>query len=225
VVAYEHDESTSKPHIFRSYDHPRLATPNKDEIRLNDEPASLARIWKVARATSAAAGYFRKQDIENCTYEDDGMGTNNPSFYIYTDVGQINGGRTPNLIVSIGTGTKDKIRKSTAKQRARRSHGRNPLKYSKGLYHSLRQLSEIVTDPEKDHKQLESSVDGIKDKLRTHNIPSEYPRYFRFNVPGLGAEVALDEWHPSRDPGQPNQTLAHIREVTDKYLARADVQE
>lgn len=224
MVAYKHDGSTSKSHIFRSYDHPRLATPNKDEIRLNDEPASLARIWKVARETSAAAGYFRQQEIENCTYEDGGMGTNNPSFYIYTDIGQINGGRTPDLIVSIGTGTNNKIRESTAKQRARKSHGRNPLKYSKGLYHSLRQLSEITTDPEKDHIHLENAINGIKTTLQQRNMPSEYPRYFRFNVPGLGAEVALDEWHPSRDPGQPNQTLSHIREVTNDYLDEVDVQ-
>ena len=152
------------------------------------------------------------------------MGTNNPSFYIHKDIGQINGGRTPDLIVSIGTGTKDEIRKSTAKQRARKSQGRNPLKYSKGLYHSLRQLSEITTDSEKDHEHLESAINNIKTKLQRLNIPSEYPRYYRFNVPGLGVEVALDEWHPSRDPGQPNQTLSHIREMTNDYLNEVDVQ-
>lgn len=222
VLAWSESGDVHTSHIFRSYDHPRLATGNKKEHRFNDEPASLARIWKVARATSAAPGYFSEQDIERSTYKDGGLGANNPAFLIFQDIRQMQGDKFPEIIVSIGTGTKVVVAgNATPKERAKKSNGRNPLKSLKSMYHTFRDLPVIATDPEADHRKLKDTIDLAKGERQKQDPNTKLPLYFRFNVDGLGASVDLDEWVPSNDSRKPNgnETLNDLENITNKYLS------
>ena len=235
MLAWDESGEVHKSHIFRSYDHPRLATTNKNEHRFNDEPASLARIWKVARATSAAPGYFSEQDIERSTYKDGGLGANNPAFLIFQDIKQMQGDKFPEIIVSIGTGTKvagtgTKVAEagySTPKERAKKSNGRNPLKSLRSMYHTFRDLPAIATDAETDHKKLKDTIDLAKGERQRRDPTTKLPLYFTFNVDGLGAAVELDEWVSSNDSSKPNgnETLRDLKKITETYLSEPEVLE
>jgi hypothetical protein len=83
-------------------------TSDHTGLRFKDGDAWLARIWKVARATSAAATYFAKQRIGKATYEKSGMRLNNPTFEVIRDIIKMYA-NIPELIISIGTGTDHQI--------------------------------------------------------------------------------------------------------------------
>lgn len=195
------------------------------EHRFNDEPASLARIWKVARATSAAPGYFSEQDIERSTYKDGGLGANNPAFLIFQDIKQMQGDKFPEFIVSFGTGTKVAVAGyTTLKERAKKSNGRNTLKSLRSMYHTFRDLPAIATDAETDHKKLKDTIDLAKGERQRRDPTTKLPLYFRFNVDGLGAAVELDEWVSSNDSSKPgNETLRDLKKITEAYLSEPEV--
>ncbi|TKA61151.1 hypothetical protein B0A49_12457 [Cryomyces minteri] len=73
-------------YIFRTYDHLHPSPMSDRENRtkhLNPGRAHRDPIWKIARATSAAPGYFSPIDFGGRTFRDGGMVANNPSTVMY----------------------------------------------------------------------------------------------------------------------------------------------
>ena len=195
-------------YVFRSYDHKHSAAGTW----FNIGSASNARVWKVARATSAAPLYFSKQTIEKSTYIDGGMGCNNPAELMLQEVKGAHG-RHPDLILSIGTGTKPKNEDDAEMPQQTRRH--RLLDNARSVLTAARQLPDIATQSEDVHDRLE---DRIKDLRAAGN--SKYPMYYRFNVPDLGS-VELDAWVSSVNSKIPDgkQTLENLEEETLKYLS------
>ena len=92
--------------LFRSYDHlPDDALEAGDRMNpgyADDE----VRIWQVARATTAAPGFFPQMKIGNDPYMDGGVGANNPSDLAWHNARQASRAENPRIaiLVSLGTG-------------------------------------------------------------------------------------------------------------------------
>jgi hypothetical protein len=186
----------------------------------NYGPASEAKIWKVARATSAAPGYFSKQRIDNRLYQDGGRGCNNPSFHVFDDIKMKYGTRHPELVVSIGTGTKAEGDGTLLQDEpAQKKSAYNPVRHTVELWKTAtRELPEQITDPEQDHERLHGRIKEINENRRQVDPRVTHPSYSRFNVKLLGAKVKLDEWKPSRPGSNGDGTLGKLRELTNEYL-------
>jgi hypothetical protein len=186
---------------------------------------SMAKVWEVARATSAAPRYFSKQAIDEMTFIDGGVGCNNPSERIYSEIRAVHG-KGPDLILSIGTG----IRKEDSEPSqgtddapdtpTTNSNGKH--KYfdnARSLFSTARKLAHIVADSEETHGKLQSDCHSSSIK------GDGYPMYFRFNVPGIASDVELDQWVASKGVKFPNgeETLQYLDRETRTYLERDDV--
>ena len=94
-------------YLFRTYKNLHQSeTAQGRETDRNPGPAHDIPIWRVARATSAAPGYFKPMKIRKLAYLDGGFGTNNPCEEIFEEVRKMNN-HTENcasIIVSVGTG-------------------------------------------------------------------------------------------------------------------------
>jgi predicted acylesterase/phospholipase RssA len=75
VTANSIDSEDGRPHIFRSYE-----TYGDTQSSARPPAAAVVPLWQVARATSAAPMYFSPITIEDKSYVDGGLGTNNPRF-------------------------------------------------------------------------------------------------------------------------------------------------
>jgi hypothetical protein len=217
IVAWGGDQ-VAEPHIFRTYNHPEPADPLEKKTHFNYGSPSQEKIWKVARATSAAPRYFSKQTIGESTYLDGGMAYNNPAYYIYEELEALHGDKGPEFIISIGTGTSENAKKP--------SHWYNPFHHSRDMFQTISKvLPDIVTDSKKQHEHLERSINRIQRERKKHDSSDIHPRYFRFNVPSLGSEIALDEWKADRKKSRPNgdKTLRKIENATTTYLANEDI--
>lgn len=210
------DKTSETTYIFRSYNRPDPSGPTKGKTwSFNTGSASNTKVWKIARATSAAPLYFSRKTIGNSSYIDGGMGCNNPAEVMSREVKSVHG-REPELIISIGTGTKPSNgtgdRKPTRKKRVL-DNGRNVL------FTIKRRLPDIATQSEETHAIL---FDHLKSLQSTGG--SKYPMYFRFNVPDLGT-VKLDEWLSTANSAEPDGkiTLDKIEEMTLDYLEKPGV--
>ena len=92
--------------VFRVYDHIPKIKSNGDVLT-----AGLARdtnpfIWQVARATSAAPGYFEPMVIGNDPYLDGGLRANNPAVLAYDNARQVVDTKDARVdtLISVGTG-------------------------------------------------------------------------------------------------------------------------
>ena len=208
-----------EPHIFRSYDHLEPADAKKKKTHFNYGSASQQKIWKIARATSAAPRYFSKQAIGKETYLDGGMAYKNPANYIFEEIEALHGGKGPEFIISIGTGTSANTKKQ--------SHWFNPFHHSGDMFRTVTKvLPDIVTNSEKEHEHLERSINRTFEERKIKDSSTAYPRYFRFNVPSLRSEVNLDEWKADKtSKQQPNgdETLKKIRNATKEYLTNGNI--
>jgi len=80
--------------------------------RRGNDIRSIAKIWEVARATSAASSFFEAVNIGSETFKDGGTGANNPIQQIWNEATDIFGNYKPDwrlddhlkVLVSIGTG-------------------------------------------------------------------------------------------------------------------------
>jgi len=80
--------------------------------RRGNDIRSVAKIWEVARATSAASSFFESVTIGGETFKDGGTGANNPIQQLWNEATDIFGNYKPEwkledhlkAIVSIGTG-------------------------------------------------------------------------------------------------------------------------
>lgn len=143
------------------------------------------------------------------------MGCNNPAEVMSREIKNLHG-REPDLILSIGTGTKPSNgtsdRKTTKRKRVL-DNGRNMVRTIK------KRLPDIATDSEETHGILHEHLSSLRARGG-----SEYPMYFRFNVPGLG-KVELDEWLSTPNIVKPDGaiTLKKIRDMTLEYLQDSKV--
>lgn len=222
VIAYGGPSNTSEnTYVFRNYDRPRRPVNADKETSwlFNIGDASIARVWEVARATSAAPCYFSKYTIDNGTsgtYIDGGMGCNNPADLMRQEVEGIHG-RSPELILSIGTGKKAPQQVNTRQHRF--------FNNARSVFHTVKKLPDIVTESEECHTRLQTYVKGLRrERSRDSSIPSNYPMYHRFNVPGLGT-IELDAWESTDGSKNPDggKTLQELKAQTRTYLNSPEV--
>ena len=226
VIAFGGPNNTSaSTYVFRNYnrsDH----TMDKEPWLFNTGDASIAKIWEVARATSAAPLYFSKKNIENGTYIDGGMGCNNPAELMSQEVQGIHG-RAPDLILSIGTGTKPKPTPQHGRLQQAKAKNHKLLDHFRNLIHVIKVLPDIATESENCHSYLKGNMSTFRDeRSRAAGKDIKHPMYFRFNVPDLGS-VKLDAWKSSENSEGPDGeiTLQEIRDKTRDYLNTDEVRE
>ena len=225
VIAYGGPSNRSEnTYVFRNYDRPDFKMDKKTWL-FNTGDASIAKVWEVARATSAAPRYFSKHTIDNGTpgtYIDGGMGCNNPAELMSQEVKGIHG-RFPELILSIGTGKKPPVQQHSSGQVNTRQH--MFFNNARSVVRVVKKLPDIVTESENCHIGLQGTVDTIR-QARSGNspTPSKYPIYHRFNVPGLGT-IELDAWESTDGSKNPDggKTLQELKARTRIYLNDPEV--
>ena len=169
----------SGAYLFRSYDH--WGTPNKNGghrniAERNPGPADNIPIWQVARATTAAPTYFDPIPIQNNTFGDGGLGSNNPVQDIFWEVATMHGNNSSvvNLIVSIGTGQADPVK----------LHASGPKK----ILSYFNATKALATDSEKKHVDMEVLLQNTEALESVHyqrfNLPSEHGLKNMASLPG-----------------------------------------
>jgi Patatin-like phospholipase len=114
VIAARNLNGIPSPYAFRSYIHPvGDIIPQCYRLNPDDRGCSL-ETWEVARATSAAPGYFKTYKTQNPENEfmDGGICANNPSMVVWNEACQMAKIQDPSstpakaigCLVSLGTG-------------------------------------------------------------------------------------------------------------------------
>ncbi len=214
VVSRAIDEKRgSVPYLHRTF--------HNRESSYNPTLASMNSIWDVAMATSAAPPYFEAHVIGDTTHHDGAVGYNNPAQVVLVDLRDKHG-RSPRLIMSIGTGVRG-VRRTLPKKDQLGQMRRSDTRWQRFQKHVelASALPDILTD-------REDVVTNVRSRAQAENFS-----HFRFDVPNtigfpadaseqnqhcLG-EVPLDEWIP-RSTG--DDTLAKIRTLTEQYLRLDD---
>jgi hypothetical protein len=147
------------------------------------------------------------------------MCCNNPAQEICSQIQAVYG-RIPELIISIGTGTRiesdedsqDGIEKpgilDVVKQK-----GHKFFDNTRGVIKAIMVLPDAVTNSEPVHRGLQSTANtAIKNGQK---IP-----YYRFNVDEIASKVGLDQWNPSKTMELPNgeETLQRLEKATNDYM-------
>lgn len=177
-------------------------------------------IWQVARATSAAPGYFSPIKInkgngsdprDRIRFKDGGFGTNNPTKEAYYDIVDKHGGQSKiGLVLSIGTG------KTSLDLFARKSgHWNNTIANFKAAT-----------------KLPSRTLKAHDDMLRlAENDGEELFPYYRFDGGESLGELAIDEWkshHFTKLTGHSDErgykTIKKIEDGTEDYLQNPEVQ-
>ena len=210
--------------MFRTYHRSAGGDRKKSKARQRPDrnlggPSNLP-IWKVARATSAAPGYFkpikinRGNDANEVTrFKDGGFGSNNPSAEAYQDIIAKHGDMESNMgpFVSIGTGIP-------------------PLELfskKKGNFHNTMANFNAA-------KRFPSTTVKVHEQMVMHSKRDRqdmFP-YFRFDGGQALGEIALDEWESQKSvwsfkkkkPEPEAETLKKIKVVTHAYLYDPEVQ-
>lgn len=228
VFAYADHLKSEVPFFFRTYWTPKLSRSeskfHRDIVRNQGDPPKLP-IWQVARATSAAPGYFPQIKIEagnghgRIRFKDGGFGTNNPSREAYHDIVNKHGGHNKNigLFVSIGTG-------NSPYDMFDRGQGiwKNPRFWRKPLA-NLRAAIKLPSTTLNAHEHVEH--------LSYHN-QKEFFSYFRFDGGDDLGKLKLDEWKSYKAAGLRDKsktsgciTIRKIESAVANYLNNRDVQE
>ncbi len=171
-----------------------------------------AKIWQVARATSAAPTYFLPIDINGITYGDGRIGWNNPTMEAINEADYIWPSRPIACVVSIGTGLEDAI------QLATESKAPSISGVLGQLFRSLTQKQAFelavaqycvscVTSCERTHGQVALN-------LAKFGIDGPW-QYVRLNVPQSMAKIGLQEW----------KKFQIIAAMTEDYMEDIDVRE
>lgn len=183
VVAVMKDDDNNIPTRFRTY-------------AQKDGDIETCAIWEAGRATSAAPLYFPPikvivKGVEN-EYFDGGMISNNPILELKNEVDYEFDTKSPQCVVSIGTGKVDKAN-------GQRSFGQRLLKWATGGFGRIGwTLLQLATDTEAKH--LEILNDDQNTEFRKN--------YYRFNVENNMGSIGLDQW----------QKLPEMRRMTDDYI-------
>lgn len=214
MYAYAAHFKSDIPYAFRTYFSPR---PRQEGIMKNFGDAPNLPIWQVARATSAAPGYFHPIKIDEVDgsdrirFKDGGFGTNNPTKVAYYDVVDKHGKESKiGLVISIGTG------KTPLNLFARRSGHLN---------NAIANLKAAIKLPSR-------TVNAHGDMMRLADRDGEekFP-YYRFEGGEALGELAMDEWKSHRftrftgHSDQPGfKTIKKIEDGTAAYLQSPVVQ-
>lgn len=214
-------------HLWRSYDHERPPTRTLDAHNRVEEalpnqygPADRTQIYKVARATSAAPGFFEPILIDGSPHLDGAIRANNPSLQVIDEVSDKEDSRVPALALSIGTGKKSQANhalQARATELSRVNGGSRPTRWKIIKYH----LSSLLVRPMQQMTETEETVRGWNKKCSAiQGGPITNPWWYRLNVDnGLG-DVKLDQWIP-RKGGE--STLSDITRYTEAYLGKEEV--
>ena len=220
VLAYSDHFGGEFPYLFRTYGNqapPRDPSRSRNRQRIFRNPGgpSILPIWKVARATSAAPGYFSPTKIrtgqEVIRFKDGGFGSNNPSEEAYWDILNKHGSVLHmGPFISIGTGI-------------------TPLdmfgKRSDNLSIALANAKTAI-------KLASRTLKAHENMIRNADSDGEerFP-YFRFDGGLELGEVGLGEWDTHRftritgkDGTSGRKTLKKIEAAIAVYLRNRDVQ-
>lgn len=227
VYAYADHLKNDIPYAFRTYclpervaSKPGTAASRRRTMKNYGSPPMLP-IWQVARATSAAPGYFRPIKInkgngsnprDRIRFKDGGFGTNNPTKEAYYDIVEKHGSQSKiGLVISIGTG-------DTPLSSFARKHGH--------LNNAIANLKAATRLPSRTLKAHEDML-----RLAEKDGVEEAFLYFRFGGGEPLGTVALDEWeshHFTKLTGHSDErgskTIKKIEVGTVAYLQRSEVQ-
>jgi predicted acylesterase/phospholipase RssA len=132
---------------------------------------NVAKIWEVARATSAATTFFEPITIDDETFVDGATGANNPIQYMWAEAGDVWGIQNRHLedevrcLVSIGTGMP------------------SLQAFGLGLLDIAKSLKAIATDTEEEAELFQ----------KHHTKLFQTKRAFRFNVLHGLEHIGLEE--------------------------------
>ena len=222
VLAYADHVGSDSPYLFRTYANP--APPRDRDKSLvrqrtirNPGGACKLPIWKVARATSAAPGYFPPIKIETgngsevWTFKDGGFGSNNPSEEAYRDILVKHGGvKRMGPFISIGTGI------TRFNMFGKKSDN----------------LSTLLVNVRGAFKQPSRTLRAHENMLH-HAFPDDEEKfpYYRFDGGQKLGEVDLGEWESHRftritgkDGISGLKTLEKIETAVAVYLQNDEVQ-
>jgi len=214
VVAYENTDVTSGPYVFRTYQlhEPRGINPVERGIIINPGDADTHQICEVARATSAAPGYFDPIILDGKEYSDGGLGNNNPIKIATNEVMQKTGTEKVNaafrVVLSLGTGEKP-----TTVLRVQHKFPRiSGLKPVKKISKIVKALKHHAVDVEKDHKAFQGMVKE-----------ANFKHYYRWSGGDLGG-LKLDEWRTIPKKEKP-VTEEFIRTSVQAYMESPHIKE
>ena len=184
VVAFQEttQQMSERPYLFRTYKNLRKgATTEERPFDRNPGMAHDIPIWQVARATSAAPGYFKEVVIEGLRYVDGGFGANNPCVEVFKDVRKMNNHNDDCIqcVVSVGTG-KNKQRRIT-----RQTGAKDLLKAGLGKFiHYENFARKWASESERSHEEMVNNWNNLGKPFTYH----------RLNVETGLEKMKLDEW-------------------------------
>ena len=211
---------TKQDYMFRSYDHPAPSPlAQAQDEPLNPGRAHREPIFKIARATSAAPGYFAPISFSGSIFRDGGMGANNPAHLTLWEVEQMHE-QPPRLLLSLGTGmpedvpvsgkTLEKLRRFSEKKREKKE--REP-RIKKGLIKTMADINDAVA--------LATESERTEERVRREcRITMPQVEYYRMNVETGMVRIPMDEWQPAVDG---TATKAKITQLTNRYLRNKEV--
>ncbi|SCN93791.1 uncharacterized protein FFNC_08088 [Fusarium fujikuroi] len=211
------------------YREDRTKTPNEPNLPKTDHwspsnpgPAHTTAIWEVARATTAAPGYFESIKIIGRKFFDGGMAANNPSLTAVREIHNLHQ-LVPDLFVSIGTGLKPHSddennavlseangRTRTPRRETIKDGGRRK-QFGKKWWEIGKYWKNWMVDTEGPH-----GTNGWRDRCNTIKLKDAY----RLNVEGDLHTIPLDDWRPSKTG---EDTFSFIEAQTRQYLADSNV--
>jgi len=212
VVSYQQydEEDASKsgvetPYLFRTYkNYNRSDNAEERSIDRNPGPAHDIPIWEVARATSAAPGYFKPPVIMGKQYLDGGFGANNPCEEIYEEVRTMNNHAETctSIILSVGTGKAKDLRR---------------IRKASGLSRYINLINVAIK------WASESEETHVRMVRRTRDRGDPSMKYLRLNVEDGIGQMKLDEWH-ARGPTRSKigSRVGQIRSSRRTKLVRAE---
>lgn len=168
------------PYVFRSYE-------GRNFTRLPKDSSKDVPIWQALRATSAAPYYFKSMEIGRSEFVDGGVTANNPSLIAIEEARVL--GLPIHCLVSIGTGVTSYM----------------PAKKS-GFWNRLLDLGAKM-DPLQ--KLIGEATEAHSIHIEVSSLPELQGRYFRFDVPIAGADLAETQ----------EDILQVLRNSADKYLS------
>ena len=163
------------------------------------DDAFQAKIWEVARATSAAPTFFQPISIHGSLYEDAGTGWNNPTIEAIAEAHSIWPNRPIGCLLSIGTGL-EKSKKLGDGSSEPYSWLLSKLVPKRSFKLDVaRYCVDCLTSCEKSHHDACSK---FADRIVVD------ANYFRFNVPQGLSEIGLEEW----------EKIGNIVDLTKMYM-------
>lgn len=227
VLAYANTASESEvPYIFRTYrtlplQLDRSRSMSRQRTFRNQGSAPGLPIWQIARATSAAPGYFPPIKIQSGSsqnpnevilFKDGGFGANNPSKEAFGDVVHKHGGLIRNIgpFVSIGTG----------------AHSEPIFAEKPGKLHNLKaNFNGAIA-----HAGRTKSTHDDMAWISNHGGTEFFP-YFRFEGGEDLGKIPMDEWRSIRfatmrgkNSTRGYKTIDDMDRAMSAYLRRPDVQ-